>query len=59
VGIDLPQKALIWEDASGKTWFSYNAPVYLGKRHDISGCDPVLAKVTKALAAFAQAATGS
>lgn len=57
VGIDLPQKALIWEDESGNTWFSYNSPEYLRTRHAIQGCDQVLAKVSKALANFAQAAT--
>jgi len=57
VGIDLPQKALIWEDAAGTTWFSYNSPEYLRTRHAIQGCDPVLARVSKALAGFAQSAT--
>jgi uncharacterized protein (DUF302 family) len=31
--IDLPLKILIWEDAQGKTWLSYNSPEYLQKRH--------------------------
>src|SRR4029077_5360424 len=26
IGIDLPLKALVWEDAAGKTWISYNEP---------------------------------
>ena len=33
VGIDLPLKALIWEDASGKTWLSYNDPKWIAQRH--------------------------
>lgn len=33
VAIDLPMKALIWEDANGKVWISYNAPAYLQARH--------------------------
>jgi len=33
VGIDLPLKALVWQDGSGKTWLSYNAPSWLAKRH--------------------------
>jgi len=57
VGIDLPQKALISEDADGKVWFSYNDPKYLQQRHHIQGCDPVLAKVNGALGNFARAAT--
>jgi uncharacterized protein (DUF302 family) len=35
LAIDLPLKALAWEDASGKVWLSYNAPEYLKQRHNI------------------------
>jgi len=35
VAIDLPLKILIWEDAQGKTWVSYNSPAYLQQRHRI------------------------
>jgi uncharacterized protein (DUF302 family) len=31
--IDLPLKILIWEDAEGKVWVTYNSPVYLQERH--------------------------
>jgi uncharacterized protein (DUF302 family) len=31
--IDLPLKALIWEDSDGNTWISYNSPEYLQQRH--------------------------
>lgn len=57
VGIDLPQKALIWEDASGLVWLSYNRPQYLGERHGIAECGGVLKKVGNALRKFASAAT--
>ena len=57
VALDLPQKALIWEDTSGKVWLSYNAPRYLEKRHKIKGCEEALTKVEKALATIARAAT--
>ena len=33
--IDLPLKILIWEDAQGKAWVTYNSPAYLQERHDI------------------------
>jgi uncharacterized protein (DUF302 family) len=33
--IDLPLKMLIWEDAHGKVWVTYNSPSYLEKRHDL------------------------
>lgn len=57
VGIDLPQKALIWQDETGQAWFSYNRPAYLQNRHRVEGCDDVIAKVSKALGNFAKAAT--
>lgn len=34
VAIDLPLKLLVWEDAQGKVWVSYNSPEYLQHRHD-------------------------
>ena len=33
--IDLPLKILVWEDAQGKTWLSYNSPEYLRERHGL------------------------
>ena len=33
LAIDLPLKALVWEDADGKVWISYNSPDYLQQRH--------------------------
>ena len=57
VAIDLPQKALIREDASGEVWLGYNNPEYLKNRHGIEGCDEVLDKVSGALGNFARAAT--
>jgi len=57
VAIDLPQKALIWEDANGEVWLGYNNPEYLKNRHSIEGCDEVLDKVSVALGNFAKAAT--
>lgn len=56
-GIDLPQKALIWEDAQGKTWLTYNDPEYLVKRHAIEGCEKQIEIFKNALANFAKAAT--
>ncbi|RBP32540.1 uncharacterized protein (DUF302 family) [Marinobacter pelagius] len=57
VAVDLPQKALIWEDEQGQVWLGYNDPAYLKARHGIEGCDEVLGKVNNALASFAEAAT--
>ena len=33
IGIDLPLKALVWQDDKGTTWLSYNDPAYLVQRH--------------------------
>ncbi len=55
--IDLPQKALIYNDANGQVWFAYNSSQYLAARHNITGCKKPLAKITNALANFAKAAT--
>lgn len=57
IAIDLPQKALVWEDESGDVWLGYNDPTYLKQRHATEGCDAVFEKVTGALANFAKAAT--
>ncbi|NND01110.1 MAG: DUF302 domain-containing protein [Gammaproteobacteria bacterium] len=59
VGIDLPMKALVWQDASGKTYGGYNDPAYLKNRHGMEGCDALLDKVSAALSNFASAAAGS
>lgn len=55
VGIDLPLKALVWEDATGRVWLSYNDPAFLARRHGVARC-PVADKLKKALAGFAQEA---
>ncbi|GHA19685.1 DUF302 domain-containing protein [Oceanisphaera arctica] len=56
VAIDLPQKALIWQDEENKVWISYNEPGYLAKRHDITGCEEVISKIEQALAGMATSA---
>ncbi|UCH21109.1 MAG: DUF302 domain-containing protein [Deltaproteobacteria bacterium] len=57
VGLDLPQKALIWEDEAGLVWLSYNDPKYLAQRHGLTKCAEILKKVENALRNFAIAAT--
>ena len=57
VAIDLPQKALIWQDEQGQVWLSYNDPDYIVERHGITGCDEVIKKIKMALSNFAKAAT--
>lgn len=55
-GIDLPLKALAWQDAAGQTLLGYNEPQFLAKRHQIKDC-PVVANLTKALAGLIAEAT--
>jgi uncharacterized protein (DUF302 family) len=60
VGIDLPLKALVWQDASGKTWLSYNDPAWIAKRHGLSSeLDPTIAAMASLLNSAAKAATAS
>ena len=59
IAIDLPQKALIWQDKRGQVWLAYNDPQFLALRHDVSGCDEVLNKVATALGNFAAAAVAA
>jgi uncharacterized protein (DUF302 family) len=57
-GIDLPLKALVWEDADGKTWLSYNEPRWIAARHDVSVCQAQTADaLTAAITAIVQKAT--
>ena len=57
VAIDLPQKALIYQDANDDVWLTYNDPAYLNERHGLDDCAAVLEKVSGALENFAKAAT--
>jgi len=55
LGIDLPLKALVWQDDSGQVWLGYNDPAYLASRHGVPQC-PAAAALAKALAGLAQQA---
>jgi uncharacterized protein (DUF302 family) len=60
IGIDLPLKALVWQDASGRTWLSYNDPGWLAKRHGLGAeVDPAVKVMAAALNAIATKATAS
>lgn len=37
IAIDLPFKALAWEDAGGAVWLSCNSAAYLARRHRVAG----------------------
>jgi uncharacterized protein (DUF302 family) len=58
IGIDLPLKALVWQDGSGVTFLSYNDPAWLAKRHGVSGAAEAAAgNLSAALDAIAKKAT--
>src|SRR5262245_20005980 len=59
LGIDLPLKALVWQDDAGKTWLGYNDPSWLPRRHGAeAGAARILEAMTAALEAVAKEATG-
>jgi len=57
VGIDLPLKALVWKDASGTTWLSYNQPSWIAQRHGVTKAQPVVSKMSATLSAMSRKAT--
>lgn len=57
IGIDLPQKMLIWEDADGTVHLAYNNPFYLAEHHGVKGREDELTTISNALADLAKAAT--
>jgi uncharacterized protein (DUF302 family) len=58
MGIDLPLKALVWQDAEGKTWLGHNDPAWLARRHGVQGQDERLAAMDAALDALVASVTG-
>ena len=59
VGIDLPLKALVWQDAAGETWLSWNDPAWLAARHGVSGAEAVVGKLSAVLDDVAKTATAA
>ena len=58
IAIDLPLKALVWQDASGDIWLSYNDPAWLAGRHALGDeAATVVSNMSAALNAVARAAT--
>jgi uncharacterized protein (DUF302 family) len=58
-GIDLPLKALVWQDAAGQTWLSYNDPAWIAQRHQLGATVKATVEAMAAgLAALAQRAAG-
>ena len=59
-GIDLPLKALAWQDADGKVWLSYDEPRWIADRHGVSSqAAEVAQRLGAALAGLVKAAAGA
>lgn len=56
IAIDLPQRALAWQDEAGQVWLAYNDQQALAKRHALAGCDEAVKANAGALANFAKGA---
>ena len=59
LGIDLPLKALVWQDAEGRTWVGYNDPAFLAERHGAeAGKEKILDAMRELLESVTEKATG-
>ena len=59
IGIDLPLKVLVWQDAAGDTWLSYNDPHWVAKRHGMGQeAEATVSAMSAALGALAKTAAG-
>ena len=58
IGIDLPLKALAWEDSAGQRWLSYLEPSWIAQRHGVGAdADAVIKGLDAALSSLARRAT--
>ena len=55
VGIDLPLKALVWQDEASQVWVGYNDPAWIAQRHGVASC-AVVPNLQKALQGLTAAA---
>jgi Uncharacterized conserved protein len=55
-GIDLPLKALVWQDEAGQTWISYNEARWIAQRHGASDAKGVVSKMTALLGSLTRKA---
>jgi uncharacterized protein (DUF302 family) len=59
-GLDLPFRALAWEDENGEVWLTYNDPHWIGRRHELSyKSRDALARIEAGIAGIARYATGT
>lgn len=53
IGLDLPQKMLVYETESGEVLISYNDPFYMARKHNLNGLEPTLGDIGDALLSIA------
>ena len=56
IGIDLPMKYLVWQEADGKVLIGWNDPAWLAGRHGVKGKDELIGKMSGALQKLAKKA---
>jgi len=59
IGLDLPQKMLVWQSEDGTVNISYNDPVFLASKHQIEGNEDVVLQISTALETLANTAAGN
>ena len=59
IALDLPLKALIWQDKQGLVWFTYLDPYELAKRYKMKSCRNIIDRVSSAFNYFSNMATGN
>jgi uncharacterized protein (DUF302 family) len=59
IGLDLPLRALVWEDEAGKVWLTYHPPDFLAQRHHVADRDEAVKALGAGMTALAQAATSA
>jgi uncharacterized protein (DUF302 family) len=57
IGLDLPLRVLVWEDAAGKVWLTYRRVESLARQHHVAGHDEAVKSLDAGLAGLARAAT--
>jgi uncharacterized protein (DUF302 family) len=57
IGLDLPLRALVWEDEGGKVWLTYRRVEALARQHLVTGRDETVKALDNGLDALARAAT--
>lgn len=59
-GLDLPLRALAWEDENGEVWLTYNDPHWIGERHELDyKSHDALIRMESGISGLARQATGT